>query len=121
MPQVSGIVTSLTAGGVESNMDHKIIGGVLLVALAVAVVLIGVFIVGRGMVDNVTPHKRGRLLCLWLVLFALLSVPQYYLDNYMSGGRTRYWPMVARNWPVYTMFLSGWISSFIRTARRIKQ
>lgn len=101
------------------TVGHRVIGGILLVLLAVALVLIGVFLVGH-LVDFVAPQKRGRLLVLWGVAFLILAVPQYYLDNYMSDGQTRYWAMVAGNWPVYVMFLSGWLASFMRRRHKAK-
>lgn len=102
-------------------MDHKAIGFVLLIIMMAVIVLLGVFLVGGLMVGNIPPQRRGRLLVTWFVLFGLLTVPQYYLHNFMSDGRTRFWPMVAHNWPAYTLFLSGWIASWFRTARHPKQ
>ena len=96
-------------------MEHKIIGVALTVALYLTMLLTGAFLV-RRVIDpffSVNSNSKIRLLLLlWVAIFVPLTAIQYYLDNFMSDGRTNLLHLLRSDLPLYFMFASAWFSSY---------
>jgi len=94
--------------------NHLIVSALLVLALALW--LVGSLAVSR-LVNLIPTAKRGEVLLLWLVTFAVLAVLRYYWTRYVSDAQASFWKVLVEMWPVYLMFLSGWFLSGTRSRR----
>ncbi len=74
-------------------------------------VLMGVF--GFRRIIDLVPGRRFSLLpFLWAALFVPLAVGQYYLDNYLSDGTSRFQGLLVGDPLLLALFASAWVSSY---------
>ena len=92
--------------------EHRLIGTILIGLFFITCVCVGLLIV-RRMLDLLPPAKLKRLPIIWAVCFLPLGVVFYYLNNFMSDGRTSIPKALIPILAVYSVNMVGWVSSYI--------
>ena len=97
---------------------HHLVTDVLFDALmAVLVVGFGCAIIAP-MLDRMPPVRMRLVVALWAALFLGMPAVWSATDGYLGSHRHSYLYELGHSWMVYTMFLSGLLTSFVRRWRR---
>lgn len=94
-------------------MEHKVIGSIAMGILFLSAIA-GGLLLGRHCPCEISAQKLRLMPLIVIPLWLILGVGQYYLDNFMSDGKTSFQRIVTPDAPVFALFVSIWTSAYTK-------
>ena len=95
-------------------MEHEVIGSSIALGIIFLSAIAGGLVLGRYCPSEIPAQKLKLMPLIVIPLWLILTVGQYYLDNFMSDGKTSIRGIVVPDVPVFALFVSIWISAYTK-------
>lgn len=99
------------------HSEHKLIG-LLILGLLVVLFPVGVYIAKRCF-DILSPTTLRRAPLIYVVIFSLGGVAEYYTSNFLTNGKSGIRQTVIETVTIFAMFMLGWLLSYTPRRRKL--